>query len=331
MDISVVIPTFNRSRLLQRSIPALANQKTGEYTYEVIFVSNGSTDETGEMLRAAAAEYPDRVRWFRIDPTGGPSAPRNKGIREARGNAVVILDDDVVPDEDLVYHHARFHAQFPEPQHAAVGELYVPEDMLRDPMSVFHLFDYNELRALERLDYLHFWTCQVSFKREFMLAHGMFDEEFLFFEDVLCGHKLKQAGMYLHFLPEARGQHLHQMKPGGVKSKGIFIGRWLYPFEQRVPERAVRERYGVFTTDLSPAVLLRRSLNRLAFQFVDNPVSLALLRLAGAENGRRTKVSDLYYYVVFRSHMLRGYRQAKREALAARGNRADKSWLDRGE
>lgn len=331
MDISVVIPTFNRSKLLERTMPALMKQNTRQYSYEVIFVSNGSTDGTGEFLESVAAEHPERLRYFRIEPTGGPSAPRNYGIREARGRAVIILDDDVEPAEDLVFHHAQFHEQFPDARKAALGQLYIPDDMLKDPMSVFHMFPYDSVSKLDRLHYLHFWTCHVSVKRQFMLEKGMFDERFLFFEDVLCGHKLETNGMELHFLPGANGKHLHQLKPAGVANKGLFIGRWLYPFEQRVPERAVREKFGIFTWDLSPRVLATRIVNRVGFQFVANPVTLGMLRLLGAESGVRSRVSDLYYYTIFRRNMLRGYREARSQARANL-DQAAQAWSDdRGE
>ncbi len=97
MDLSVVIPTYNRRLLLERAVPALAGQDAEGIRYEVVYVVNGSTDGSVEFLEEAAARWPGRIRWFRIDATGTPAAPRNRGIREARGEAILILDDDVIP------------------------------------------------------------------------------------------------------------------------------------------------------------------------------------------------------------------------------------------
>ena len=114
---SVVIPTFNRSGLLVQTVPALLHQKTGEdVTYEVIFVNNGSSDGTEAVLNEAAARFPERIRYYAIAPTGGPSAPRNVGIRAATGEVVVILDDDVLPDPDLVQRQVRHDLQHPGPE-----------------------------------------------------------------------------------------------------------------------------------------------------------------------------------------------------------------------
>ncbi len=334
MRVSVVIPTFNRAILLGRTIPALVNQQTHDFTYEVIFVSNGSSDNSDAILKEAAAHYPDKIRYFYIAPTGGPSAPRNFGIRAATGDVVIILDDDVLPDADLVLQHANFHKQYPEPHHAAIGEAYVPPHMLEDPISVFHTFPYDEVRKLDRLSYLHFWTCNVSVKRQFMLEAGMFDESFLYYEDMICGYRLASNGMHLHFLPAARGQHLHQLKASGVIAKGIFTGRWLYPFVERIPERAVKKRFGILSMDVGTITLAKRLVNRLGFRIVDNPLTVACLKLLGGTGPKRSRITDLYYFLIFRRNLLAGYYEAKRLARASRRpavKNATSEWADRGE
>jgi glycosyltransferase involved in cell wall biosynthesis len=332
MHLSVVIPTFNRAGLLGRTIPALMRQETGDFTYEVIFVSNGSSDATETVLTEAAIEYQGRLRYFSIAPTGGPSAPRNVGIRAAAGEVVVILDDDVLPDPALLRAHAEFHRAHPDRQCATIGELYVPADMMDDPISLFHTFPYDEVRGLDVLSYLHFWTCNVSFKREFMLECGMFDESFLYYEDILCGYRLAESGMSLHFAPKARGQHLHQLKSSGVPAKAVFTGRWLFAFLQKVPDPAAMERFGVLSRDLPFGLLARRVLGRLAFRLADNAIILGSLRLAGATGNKRGRLTDLYYEMIFRHHLLAGYYQAKREAPRRQtGAGLAQPWIDRGE
>jgi glycosyltransferase involved in cell wall biosynthesis len=319
MRVSIVIPTFNRSLLLPRTIPALANQKvTPELEYEVIFVSNGSTDNSGVILQDAVSQYPDKFRYIYSPPTGGPSAPRNIGIRAATGDVIIILDDDVLPDPELLLRHAEFHKAHPEPHHAALGEAYVPSHLLDDPMSLFHGFPYEEVRNLQRLSYLHFWTCNVSFKRQFMLAHGMFDERFLYYEDMICAHRLASHGMHLHFVPAARGQHLHQLKASAVPAKGQWVGRWLYPFVEQIPERDVKKRFGILSMDIGILLLVKRLLMRMAFRVIDNSVTITYLKLAGATGNKRNRITDFYYFLVFRRNLLAGYYQAKREAQSGR-------------
>jgi glycosyltransferase involved in cell wall biosynthesis len=334
MRVSIVVPTFNRSGLLHQTVPALANQQTiPGLTYEVIFVSNGSTDDTADVLQNAERQFPGIIRYFRIEPTGGPSAPRNYGIRASTGDILIILDDDVLPNPDLVLRYAEFHQQYPERHHAAVGESYVPEHLLRDPMSLFHVFPYDSVRNLDRLTYLHFWTCNVSLKREFMIDFGMFDETFLYYEDILCAHRLQENGMHLHFWPQARGQHLHQLKASGVAAKGFFTGLWLHPFLERIPDPVAKKRFGVLSPDIGLGSYLVRSVRRAAFRVLDNAATLALLRGLGAAGDERSRITDLYHYMIFRRNVVEGYRQARRSGGGVPRTQLQTSagWADRGE
>lgn len=331
---SVVIPTFNRAGLLARILPALVDQQTDGLAYEVIFVSNGSTDQTDTVLKEAVTRHPEKLRYYYIAPTGGPAAPRNTGIRAARGDVVIILDDDVLPEPGLVLTHMQFHKSHPEPSYAALGEAYVPRELQDDPMSLFHAFPYDKIRHFEGLDYLHFWTCNVSVKRQFMLQAGMFDESFLAYEDVLCGYRLAESGMSLHFVPSARGKHLHQLKPEGIPAKGLWYGRWLYAVLQSLPDSAAKERFGVLSWDIGPWLLFKRVLRRGALHMAANSVSMACLRALGATRCRRNRLTDLYYYTLFRRNVIAGYSQAKREARRAGRLVIDKAisqWVDRGE
>ena len=315
MRVSVVIPTFNRSALLRDSIPLLMGQETSkEVEFEVLFVNNGSVDETERVLSEAELRYPGKIRHFSIAPSGGPATPRNVGIRAATGSVIVLVDDDVLPDADLIQQHAEFHLEYPQPESAAVGVAYVPPYMKDKPVSLFHEFGYGRARQGDLLGYRYFWTCNLSVKREFMLSYGMFDERYLYNEDLICGHRLAAHGLKLRFWPSARGQHIHQLKLEDAPKKGLFVGRWIWATTQHIPEPEILDQYGVLSPRLGPWRFLRRLMNRLAFPLVDNGIARALLSALGARSGRRSKVSDLYYYVGYRKKILHGYREARRAA-----------------
>ncbi len=316
MLLSFVIPTFNRSQLLRKTLPALLEQVTEPwFAYEVIFVSNGSSDATDELLREAAARNEGRLRYFYIDPTGGPSAPRNHGIREAKGDIVIIQDDDVLPDATMVLEHAKFHRDHPAAHHAALGEVYVPPELLQDPMTLFHSFPYHEVSGLDRLSYLHFWTCNVSLKRDFMLSAGMFDESFLFYEDVICAHRLQANGMHLHFLPSAKGAHLHELKASDVAKKGRFYGQWLYRFFQAYPYPEVMQRFEIISPRFGPVPYVRSIAKRVRFHLIDNPITWLGFRIAGVLKSPRNGMTDFYYSYVLRRNIFAGYNSQRRQEL----------------
>jgi glycosyltransferase involved in cell wall biosynthesis len=88
-EISVVIPTRNRRRLLTHALASVLDQRDVEF--EVIVIDEGSTDDTTVMVAAMADP---RVRLIRHERPHGKSTARNRGIAEARGEWVAFLDDD---------------------------------------------------------------------------------------------------------------------------------------------------------------------------------------------------------------------------------------------
>jgi len=85
--ISVVIPTFNRSAFVKEAVASALAQVNVDM--EVIVVDDGSTDDTGEVLR----DFGDRITVYRQENAGVSSA-RNTGIRNAKGDWIALLDSD---------------------------------------------------------------------------------------------------------------------------------------------------------------------------------------------------------------------------------------------
>ena len=93
--ISVVIPTYNRARLLGEAIEsALAQTRPPD---EIVVVDDGSTDATPEVL----ARFASRVRAVRQD-NAGEAAARNRGVAEARGEWIAFLDSDDLWEPDAL-------------------------------------------------------------------------------------------------------------------------------------------------------------------------------------------------------------------------------------
>jgi glycosyltransferase involved in cell wall biosynthesis len=96
IEISVVIPTHNRSAWLRLTLQSVLWQRDADL--EVIVVDDGSTDDTA---RAVTALGDSRIRLLRHDTPRGVSATRNHGAAEARGEWLGFIDDDDVwaPDK----------------------------------------------------------------------------------------------------------------------------------------------------------------------------------------------------------------------------------------
>ena len=85
--VSVIVPTFNRSKLVVNAIQSVLCQTYQDY--EIIVVDDGSTDDTEEALRP----YMDRIRYV-YQPNLGASAAQNRGVQLARGKWISILASD---------------------------------------------------------------------------------------------------------------------------------------------------------------------------------------------------------------------------------------------
>lgn len=97
--VSIIIPTRNRAPVLAMCLEALAKQDFPPARFEVIVVDDGSGDGTPGLVERLAPTFPIQVRLLRQPGPHGANAARNRGVREARGELVAFIDDDVLAPE----------------------------------------------------------------------------------------------------------------------------------------------------------------------------------------------------------------------------------------
>ena len=89
--VSIIIPTYNRARTIEKSIYSVLNQTYQDI--EVIVVDDCSTDETQKIVNNINDK---RVRYVKMEFNGGACAARNRGIDEAKGDYIAFQDSDDV-------------------------------------------------------------------------------------------------------------------------------------------------------------------------------------------------------------------------------------------
>jgi glycosyltransferase involved in cell wall biosynthesis len=95
--ISFVIPTYNRSHSIKKSIDSILNQSFNDW--EIIIMDDGSTDNSKEVLKPYL-QYP-KIKYFN-QINQGVAVARNNGFKKATGDFIVFLDSDDKVEENLV-------------------------------------------------------------------------------------------------------------------------------------------------------------------------------------------------------------------------------------
>ena len=107
--LSVVIPTWNRARLVCEAIDSALSQRIGQV--EVIVVDDGSTDDTQNIL---TRNFGSRIHLLRLSTRRGVGAARNAGIRSASGELLAFLDSDDLWLPGKLDAELRAFDQFPD-------------------------------------------------------------------------------------------------------------------------------------------------------------------------------------------------------------------------
>src|ERR1700719_3669758 len=107
LKISVIVPTYNRRELIERTIQTLFDQDLPPDQYEVVVVVDGSRDGTAEYLNSLRPAC--RFVVLEQPANRGQGSAKNVGLAAARGEIVVFLDDDLLCERTLLSEHLRAH------------------------------------------------------------------------------------------------------------------------------------------------------------------------------------------------------------------------------
>ncbi len=98
IKVSTIVPIYNVERQLTKCIESLINQKMEDI--QIILVNDGSTDNSGEIAKKYASEYPNKIIYVEKE-NGGLSDARNYGLSYATGEYISFVDSDDYITENL--------------------------------------------------------------------------------------------------------------------------------------------------------------------------------------------------------------------------------------
>lgn len=302
MRFSVVIPTYNRSEKIPQCLEALFAQKFNKKKYEVIFVDDGSTDDTQKVVERLSKDAPVAVSVIK-QKNQGQGVARNRGVEEAQGEIVLFIGDDIVATPTLLAEHDKIHAQHPERGSAGLGFVtWHPKLIITNLMRFMerggavlgrwggHQFAYDLLEGKQLASYRFFYTANISLKRSLLLEHK-FDPWFSSygFEDIELGYRLsKKADLRLWYNPAAIGYHDHPMSFEDFANRMRAIGKASHALQARYPELG--------------AVPSRRK--KRIFQLLSRPTMLRFLHLIN---------ENFYFYALSKKYFLEGLKEGYNE------------------
>lgn len=236
--ISVVVPAFNAAATLESCLRALLAQELPEgESLEVLVVDNRSTDETAALAR----RFPVRLL---TEESPGPAAARNRGLSEAQGDFIALIDADCeVPSHWMRRALESLRAR---PDVAAVGgpgRIPTP-GLLARCLNGLH---YGLSPRTPRRDVRSLATMNVLFRGEVLRGHR-FDPRYFMGEDPELNLRLIDAGWKLLFDPELAVAHYHPITLSGIARKWFEYGL-------QYPLPYLRHRRWVFEAGLLPRML----------------------------------------------------------------------------
>lgn len=228
-SVTVVITTFRRWPVLIRTLEALRAQTWDDY--DVVVVDDGSADETWESLQAWQRDRAGAMRLQVYTQTNtGQGIARNHALNHARGELILFIGDDTIPEPDFIEQHVVKHRETGMPCAVVGYTQWDREGMKVTPLLEYvneggHQFGYRYMRDGSDVPYTCFYTSNVSLPRE-ILGTQPFDPNFRTYgwEDIDLGLRLSRRGLRLIYNAQARVHHCHPMVLRDFYVRQIKVG-----------------------------------------------------------------------------------------------------------
>lgn len=209
IDLSIVIPTWNRSKLLDRLLHSLDIARSSyKYGKTEVLIVDSSQGEEKEMIQHSCEQYnacylqgPDNVR-----------KKRNMGIMEARFPIIVFFDSDVTVDENILNLHAKTYLESTD---SRIGGTFGVTEFVGEENFIWKIVKYttftDSFSFAKRFPYQN-WTIgnNVSFKKSVLEEINMFEEAFPFKlggDDLDMSYRVTKNGYRIKSVPDAVTWH----------------------------------------------------------------------------------------------------------------------------
>ena len=246
---SVIIPNWNGLALLRPCLDTLRQQTLD--AYEIIVVDNASSDDSVAVLQR---DYPE-VRTIALSENLGYSGGCNAGIRAARGEIVVLLNNDIEAEPDWLAELVAALDRHPEAGFAASRMMiHTDRQRLNAAGDIYRRNGTPDSRGVRELygspydeEVLVFGACggAAAYRASMLEDIGLLDERFFMYcEDVDLSWRAQLAGYRCVYAPKAVVYH-HMSATGGGALSSYYVGRnTLWVIALNYPGKLLRHNLG---------------------------------------------------------------------------------------
>lgn len=254
---SVVIPTYNRSKLLKNNLEALAIQTVSKNDYEVIVINDGSRDYTDAVAAQFQKERPEINFVYIVQENHGVSHARNQGIKRAKGEIIFFTDDDCVVPLNWIETLTDGYRRHPEIVGAGGWYKYSEEIYKKSVYAEYTIYAfstqysmYAEIKSNDFSTNLAGNTSNMSYRKSVLEKLEGFDEEMRIpgFDDWELKKRILDLGRPLLYIP-IFVLHDRPLSLADIAVRIFRFGRGRYLFTKKHPDLLCRY-YPFFSREL---------------------------------------------------------------------------------
>jgi cellulose synthase/poly-beta-1,6-N-acetylglucosamine synthase-like glycosyltransferase len=238
--VSIVVPMYNEEKTVGECIKALLNQSYPSEQYEIIVVSDGSNDNSEEVVRnILKSENKFDIKLIRQESQGAAAA-RNFGVKFSQWPILLFIDADCIADyrwiEEMIKPFLRYNV-------TGVQGAYKTKQ--KKIVAQLTQIEFEErFRKLQQREYVDFvGSFSAAYKREVFEKFNGFNTKFVMNEDVDLAYRISSDGYRLYFNPEAIVYHMHPDSLSIYIKVKFWRGFWRTILYRNFRNKAIKDSY----------------------------------------------------------------------------------------